>query len=88
MATLTSIYTAGELVWVVDPTLPTLYSGVIDSVVLSEYTSGGVTTNTLKYFIIIDQNSSILESLEEYITLTKQDGLTLLGTLVESGNCA
>lgn len=87
MPTLTATFAAGQTVWVVDPTVVTLYSGTVREVLLSEFSLLNSNSSSISYNILLTQNSTIFHTAEEYVTATKIEGLTLLGTLVDAGAC-
>ena len=87
MPSLSAVYTVGQQIWVVDKKIPTLYSGTILTITMSQFITYTATNDTLVYDILIDQNQTILQSTEDLITATKNDGLLLLATFIDTSTC-
>jgi hypothetical protein len=87
MPSRTALYEINQDIWVVDPLVPTLYSGTINKIVFSDYVTVNSISSSLIYHIFANQLSTTISSGEEYITLTKQEGLDLLATLIDTNEC-
>lgn len=88
MPTMTRQFSVGDIVWVVNPTIPALFTGTVTEINMTRYqTEDWAIDEYIKYTIYIESKSINYVSLEEYVTGTQGEGLTLLASLIDSNTC-